>query len=96
VFVNKVEFVVKSGQEDAFVQLLQEQGKEGLPSGMTGYYILRDRENPQRFWLLDMWENVEDKDRLEATPEYKVFHSRRNEMLEKPAEKHPCDLVAQG
>lgn len=95
-FANKAEFVVKQGKEDAFVQLLQEQGKEGMPSGMTGYYILRDLENPQRFWLLDIWENVEDKDRNEETSEHKAFHSRRGEMLEKPADAHHCDVVAQG
>jgi hypothetical protein len=33
---------------------------------------------------------------LEATPEHKAFHSRGDKMLEKPAEQHPCDLVAQG
>jgi heme-degrading monooxygenase HmoA len=73
--LERAEFPVKEGQEDAFAQMMQQRGGE-LLAGADGCHsvrIARGIEDPSKFILLLEWDSVEHHIALTKTAAFDEF-----------------------
>jgi quinol monooxygenase YgiN len=93
-YVHVVSFKVKPGEEITFVELQKfEEKMDAKPAGLDHFHIFKDLNEKNRFFLIEYWQTKEDKEKLEASSDYKHFQDLRKLAIEKKFEIHECDLV---
>ncbi len=93
-YVNVVAFKVKEGDDITFLEMQKfEENIEGKPAGLDHFHILKDKNAENTYYLLEYWENKEDKEKLEATENHQAFHALRKPLIEKKDEIFECELV---
>jgi quinol monooxygenase YgiN len=73
--MERAEFPIKAGQEEAFADMMRLRGTELLASsdGCHSVRVGRGVENPGKFILLLEWESVEHHVALTKTPAFEEF-----------------------
>ena len=93
-YVHVVSFKVKEGEGITFVELLKfEELTEAKPAGLDHFHIFKDRNDENRYFLIEYWSSKEDKDKMEASKEYQLFREHRKLVIEKKYETYECDVV---
>lgn len=93
-YVHVVSFKVKEGEGITFVEL-QKFGEltEAKPAGLDHFHIFKDRNEPNRYFLIEYWNTKEDKEKMEGSKEYQLFREHRQLVIEKKFETFECDVV---
>jgi len=93
-YVHIVSFKVKDGEEVTFVELQSfEELTEAKPAGLDHFHIFKDRNEDNRFFLVEYWASKDDKDKMEASKEHQLFHEHRKIIIEKKYETYECDVI---
>lgn len=93
-YTHIVSFKVKEGEGLTFVELVKfEELTEAKPAGLDHFHIFKDRNEENRFFLVEYWNSKEDKDKMEASKEHHLFHEHRKLVIEKKYETYECDIV---
>lgn len=93
-YVHVVSFKVKDGEGITFVELLKfEELTEAKPAGLDHFHIFKDRNEPNRYFLIEYWNSKEDKDKVEGSKEYQLFREHRKLVIEKKYETYECDVI---
>lgn len=93
-YVHVVSFKVKDGEGITFVELLKfKELTEAKPAGLDHFHIFRDRNDINRYFLIEYWNTKEDKDKMEGSKEYQLFREHRKLVIEKKYETYECDVV---
>lgn len=93
-YVHIVSFKVKEGEGITFVELvIFEELTEAKPAGLDHFHIFRDRNEENRFFLVEYWHSKEDKEKMENSKEYQLFKEHRKIVVEKKYETYECDVI---
>jgi quinol monooxygenase YgiN len=73
--MERAEFSIKAGQEEAFAEMMRLHGTELIASGAGCHSVRVGRgvENPDKFILLIEWDSVEHHVALTKTPAFEEF-----------------------
>ena len=89
-----VSFKVKKNEGITFVELQKfEELTEAKPAGLDHFHIFKDRNEPDRFFLVEYWHSKEDRVQLENSKEYQLFREHRNLVIEKKYDVYECDVI---
>ena len=83
---NKVFFKIISLQK--FEELT-----EAKPAGLDHFHIFKDRNEKNRFFLVEYWHSKDDRVKMENSKEYHLFREHRKLVIEKKYEVYECDVV---
>ena len=93
-YAHIASFKVKEGEGITFVELQKfEELTEAKPAGLDHFHIFKDRNEENRFFLVEFWYSKEDKDKMENSKEYQLFKEHRKIVIEKKYETFECDVV---
>ena len=93
-YVHIVSFKVKEGEDVTFIELQKfEENTDAKPAGLDHFHIFKDRNEENRFFLIEYWNSKEDKEKLEETPLHRHFHELRKLAVEKKYDTYECDLI---
>ena len=93
-YTHIVSFKVKKGEGVSFVELQKfEELTEAKPAGLDHFYIFKDRNEEDHFFLVEYWTSKEDKDKMEGSKEHQLFHEHRKLIIEKRYATYECDIV---
>jgi len=93
-YVHIVSFKVKEGEEITFVELQKfEEKNEAKPAGLDHFHIFKDRNDVNRFFLIEYWNSKDVKDKMEETDNHQYFHKLRRLAIEKKYKTYECDLI---
>ena len=93
-YTHIVSFKVKKGEGISFIELQQfEEVTEAKPAGLDHFHIFKDRNEENRFFLVEYWNSKEDKNRMENSKEYQLFNEHRKLVIEKKYETFECDVI---
>jgi quinol monooxygenase YgiN len=93
-YAHIVSFKVKEGEGITFVELMQfEELTEAKPAGLDHFHIFRDRNEENRYFLVEYWKTKADKEKMEASKEYQLFREHRKLVIEKKYETYECDVI---
>ena len=93
-YVHVVSFKVKEGEGITFVELQKfEELTEAKPAGLDHFHIFKDRNDTNRYFLIEYWNTKEDKEKMEGSKEYQLFREHRKLVIEKKYETYECDVV---
>jgi len=93
-YTHIVSFKVKAGEGITFVELQKfEELTEAKPAGLDHFHIFKDRNEENRFFLVEYWHSKDDKDKMEASKEHQLFHEHRKLIIEKKYETYECDVI---
>ncbi|MDP3313268.1 antibiotic biosynthesis monooxygenase [Lutibacter sp.] len=93
-YVHIVSFKVKKGEGISFVELQTfEELTEAKPAGLDHFHIFKDRNDEEKYYLLEYWNSREDKLKMEASKEHHLFHEHRDILIEKKFETYECDVL---
>ena len=83
-YTHIVSFKVKEGEGITFVELQKfEELTEAKPAGLDHFHIFKDRNEENRFFLVEYWHSKEDKDKMESSKEYHLFNEHRKIVIDK-------------
>lgn len=89
-----VSFLVKEGEGISFVELQKfEELTEATPAGLNHFHIFKDRNDPNRYFLVEYWDSIEDRKKMESSKEYQLFREHRKLVVDKKFETYECDIV---
>lgn len=89
-----VSFKVKEGEGVSFVELQTfEELTEAKPAGLDHFHIFKDRNEENRFFLVEYWNSIEDRLKMEASKEHHLFCEHRKLIVEKKYETFECDVI---
>lgn len=89
-----VSFKVKEGEGITFIELQKfKELTEAKPAGLDHFHIFKDRNEENRFFLVEYWHSKEDRLKMEASKEYQLFREHRKLVVEKKYETYECDVV---
>jgi len=89
-----VSFKVKDGEGITFVELQKfEELTEAKPAGLDHFHIFKDRNEENRFFLVEYWISIEDRIRMEKSKEHYLFKEHRELIIDKKYETYECDVV---
>ena len=89
-----VSFKVKKNEGITFVELQKfEELTEAKPSGLDHFHIFKDRNETDRYFLVEYWHSKEDRVKMENSKEYQLFREHRNLVIEKKYDVYECDVV---
>ncbi|RXP45162.1 hypothetical protein EC396_15835 [Lutibacter sp. HS1-25] len=89
-----VSFKVKEGEGISFVELQNfEELTEAKPAGLDHFHIFKDRNEQDRFFLVEYWNSKEDRLKLEKSKEYRLFREHRKLVIDKKYETFECDVI---
>jgi len=93
-YVHIVSFKVKDGEGISFVELQKfEELTEAKPAGLDHFHIFKDRNEENRFFLVEYWNSKKDKEKMEISKEYQLFREHRKLVIDKRYETFECDVV---
>jgi quinol monooxygenase YgiN len=93
-YTHIVSFKVKDGEEISFIELQQfEELTEAKPAGLDHFHIFKDRNEDNRFFLVEYWHSKEDKDKMESSKEHQLFHEHRKLIIDKKYDTYECDVI---
>jgi len=93
-YTHIVSFKVKEGEEVSFIELQKfEELTEAKPAGLDHFHIFKDRNEENRYFLIEYWNSKDDKDKMEASKEHHLFHEQRKLVIDKKYETYECDVV---
>ncbi|MFD0761331.1 antibiotic biosynthesis monooxygenase [Lutibacter aestuarii] len=93
-YVHIVSFKVKDGEGISFVELQKfEELTEAKPAGLDHFHIFKDRNEENRFFLVEYWNSKKDKEKIEMSKEYQLFREHRKLVIDKRYETFECDVV---
>ena len=93
-YVHIVSFKVKDGEGISFVELQKfEELTEAKPAGLDHFNIFKDRNEENRFFLVEYWNSKKDKEKMEISKEYQLFREHRKLVIDKRYETFECDVV---
>ena len=93
-YTHIVSFKVKKGEGISFIELQQfEEVTEAKPAGLDHFHIFKDRNEENRFFLVEYWNSKEDKNRMENSKEYQLLNEHRKLVIEKKYETFECDVI---
>ena len=93
-YVHVAVFNVKEGDDITFLEMQKfEEIHDAKKNGLDHFHILRDRENPHKYWLLEYWESKDARDAYEELSIHKEFYKNRAPVLEGERQSYECDLI---
>jgi len=93
-YTHIVSFKVKEGEGITFVELQKfEELTEAKPAGLDHFHIFKDRNEENRYFLVEYWHSKEDKDKMESSKEYHLFKEHRKIVIDKKYETYECDVI---
>jgi len=93
-YTHIVSFKVKEGEGISFVELQKfEELTEAKPAGLDHFHIFKDRNEENRYFLVEYWKSKEDKMKMEASKEHQLFHEHRKLVIEKKFDTYECDVI---
>ena len=93
-YAHIVSFKVKEGEGITFVELQNfEELTEAKPAGLDHFHIFKDRNEENRFFLVEYWTSKKDKDKMESSKEYHLFKEHRKIVIDKKFETFECDVI---
>ncbi len=93
-YTHIVSFKVKEGEGITFVELQKfEELTEAKPAGLDHFHIFKDRNEKNKFFLVEYWNSKKDKDAMEASEEFQHFQELRKLVIEEKYETYECDVV---
>ncbi len=93
-YVHIVSFKIKEGEEQTFIEMQKfEELVDGKPNGLDHFHIFKDRNNKNRFFLIEYWTDKESKDALEQSTDHQHFHALRKLAIEQKYNSYECDLI---
>ena len=93
-YAHIVSFKVKEGEGISFVELQKfEELTEAKPAGLDHFHIFKDRNEENRFFLVEYWNSKKDKDKMESSKEYHLFKEHRKIVIDKKYETYECDVI---
>ena len=93
-YTHIVSFQVKNGEEVTFVELQKfEELTEAKPAGLDHFHIFKDRNEENRYFLVEYWNSKEDRVKMENSKEYHLFRAHRNLVVDKKFESYEFDVV---
>jgi len=89
-----VSFKVKEGEGITFVELQKfEELTEAKPAGLDHFHIFKDRNEKNRYFLVEYWNSKEDKEKMENSKEHQLFHEHRKLVIDKKYDSFECDVI---
>ncbi len=89
-----VSFKVKDGEGITFVELQKfEEFTEAKPAGLDHFHIFKDRNEENRYFLVEYWTSIEDHIRMEKSKKYYLFKEHRKLIIDKKYETYECDVI---
>jgi quinol monooxygenase YgiN len=89
-----VSFLVKNGEGISFVELQKFEELTGAkPAGLDHFHIFKDRNEENRYFLVEYWNSKEDRKKMESSKEYQLFREHRKLVIDKKFETYECDVV---
>ena len=89
-----VSFKVKEGEGISFVELQKfEELTEAKPAGLDHFHIFKDKNNKFKYYLIEYWNSIKDKERMEKSKDHQHFHYLRDLVLEKKIDTYECDVI---
>ena len=83
-YTHIVSFKVKEGEGITFVELQKfEELTEAKPAGLDHFHIFKDRNEENRYFLVEYWNSKEDKDKMEDSKNIIFFMNIENWLLSK-------------
>ena len=93
-YTHIVSFKVKEGEGITFVELQKfEELTEAKPAGLDHFHIFKDRNEDNRFFLVEYCHSKADKDKMESSKEYHLFNEHRKIVIDKKYETFECDVI---
>ncbi|UMB53437.1 antibiotic biosynthesis monooxygenase [Lutibacter sp. A64] len=89
-----VSFKVKDGEGITFVELQKfEELTEAKPAGLDHFHIFKDRNEENRYFLVEYWTSIEDRIKMEKSKEHYLFKEHRKLIIDKKYETYECDVI---
>jgi len=93
-YTHIVSFKVKEGEGITFVELQKfEELTEAKPAGLDHFHIFKDRNEENRYFLVEYWNSKNDKDKMEASEEHHLFNEHRKLVIDQKYETFECDVI---
>ncbi len=93
-YTHIVSFKVKEGEGITFIELQKfEELTEAKPAGLDHFHIFKDRNEENRYFLVEYWASKKDKDKMEASKEFHLFNELRKIVIDKKYETYECDVI---
>ena len=89
-----VSFLVKEDEGVSFVELQKfEELTNATPAGLDHFHIFRDRNEQNRYFLVEYWNSEEDRKNLEKSKDFQLFKELRKLVIDKRCDTYECDVV---
>ena len=91
-YTHIVSFKVKEGEGITFVELQKfEELTEAKPAGLDHFHIFKDRNEENRYFLIEYWNSKKDK--MEASKEHHLFNEHRKLVIDQKYKTFECDVI---
>ncbi|MGV6845400.1 MAG: antibiotic biosynthesis monooxygenase [Lutibacter sp.] len=93
-YAHIVSFLVKEGEGISFIEMQKfEEITEAKPAGLDHFHVFKDKKNPLKYYLIEYWNSIDDKQKMEASKEHQLFHELRDIVISKKVETFECDVI---
>ena len=85
---------IKTGEEHTFIEMQKfVEQTEAIPAGLDHFHIFQDRNEKNKFFLVEYWAEKDQRELLINSKEYQNFLEYRKLAVEKDCESHEFDVI---